>query len=115
MSTAANFKSDATGVLDFKDPATNRKPPTITRRRDLAPSFLNLRLLSLGIKPEKQKAFLDNGGAVPAERVPRRRGRAVKKIISTPRPEPLKVRKKLLAAKCRAAGVRTPMALALAK
>lgn len=114
-------KSDSTGHIDSGQPAKNCVPRTIRRPRML----LSPSLAMAGVTA--RTAFL--GGlklpdaiAKPPEKKPGRigpttewRNEKAKKIAATPRLGPLKVRKKLLAAKCRAAGVKTPMALALAK
>lgn len=97
---------------------TNPRPVIHKRRRNLfAPSFDKLKLLAMGFQPKNVKNAFDNGGAQPAESVPRGRDSAKqverqKRILSTPRLGTLKERKKLLARKCREAGVSSPMALA---
>jgi hypothetical protein len=119
MATVTHAKSGGS-TIDLREPAINRMPRTVKRPRKLlspalAMAGISTRQLFLGgVKiPEvlsKQPERSPGRGRNPAVQEVK-----AKRLASVPRPGPLKVRKSLLAAKCRAAGVRTPMALALAK
>jgi hypothetical protein len=121
MGTVTHAKSrETTGHIDFAEPARNATPRTIKRPRmllspALAMAGISTRQLFLGgVKiPEvisKQPERSPGRGRNPAVQEVK-----AKRLANAPRLGPLKVRKRLLAAKCRAAGVRSPMALALAK
>lgn len=114
-------RESTTSHIDFSEPAKNCPPRTVRRPRMLLSPAMAMAGISV------KQAFL--GGLVipkvttaPPEKGPGRMGPTTEqrrakaaKLAAAPRLGPLKVRKRLLAAKCRAAGVRTPMALALAK
>lgn len=116
----ANPKFGGTAV-DMEPTTTTfyNQPPTVKRPRKLLSPALALAGIST------RQLFL-GGVTVPAiakqpERSPGRgrnpdiQEKKRTRLANAPRLGPLKVRQKLLAAKCRAAGVRSPMALALAK
>jgi hypothetical protein len=98
-------------------------PPTVTRPRGrFSPSFAKIKLMAAGVLSRQVANYFDNGGAQAPCDVPRRsHGDQVKKeqrqarIHAAPRPLPLKQRQRLMSAKCRSAGARSPMALALSK